>query len=64
MTMPDQLQRVAEEWVTARDVIAEVLIQYAHVTEARGRRLAEAIIARLAANKPPILLEIEKRKDN
>ena len=56
----NQLDRIAKEWLAARDVIANALRDWG-VPQADAR--AEAIIARLAAHKPPILLDMEEPDD-
>jgi hypothetical protein len=52
-----QLDNIAKEWRAARDVIQQALAEW-DVQQSQAR--AEAIIARLAAHKPPILLEMEE----
>jgi len=57
----NQLDRINREWTAARDVIAECLREWGTTTAASVVR-AEAIIARLASHKPPILLEMEEEE--
>jgi hypothetical protein len=55
----NQLDRIAKEWLAAREVIAAALGQWYGGSPERLSARAEAIIARLAAHDPPILLEME-----
>jgi hypothetical protein len=55
----NQLDRIATEWLAARDVIAAALLEWG-TTKAASVVRAEAIIARLAAHDPPILLEMDR----
>jgi len=51
---------VASDWLIVRDVIARALGEmYRGMPEDVCERNAEAIIARLAGNNPPILLQVE-----
>jgi hypothetical protein len=52
-----QLDRIAKEWEAAVSVIRSALHEWG-VPQSQAR--AEAIIARLAAHNPPILLEMEE----
>jgi len=56
MATQQQLNRIAAEWLAARDVIAGCLVDIT----ANPQHRAEAIIARLAAHDPPILLEMQE----
>ena len=56
-----QLKRKAAVWRAARDVIAAALVEWGTTPAAADAR-AEAIIARLAAHDPPILLEMEEQE--
>jgi hypothetical protein len=59
MNTQPQLNRIAAEWLAARRVIYGALVEWgASANEAEAR--AEAIIARLAAHDPPILLEMQE----
>ena len=54
-----QLKRIATEWLAARDVISNALCEWGMAQAGEAERTAEAIIARLAAHDPPILLEMQ-----
>jgi hypothetical protein len=56
MSEMNQLDRIHREWLAARAVIAEALREWG-VWDSENR--AEAIIARLTAHNPPILLEMQ-----
>ena len=51
------LNKVASEWLMARRVISDAAIE-AGVLVSRADAFAEAVIARLAAHEPPIVLEV------
>jgi hypothetical protein len=55
-----QLDRIAKEWRAAREVIASALGEWYGGSPDRLQQRAAAIIARLAAHNPPILLEMEE----
>ena len=55
----NQLDHIAREWLAARNIISDALQEWGTVSPVATVR-AEAIIARLASHKPPILLEMEK----
>jgi len=55
----NQLDIIAKEWIAARQVIATALGEWYGGSPDRLNQRAEAIIARLAAHKPPILLDME-----
>lgn len=59
----NRLDRIAKEWIAARDTIADFLFESGMDRE-RAEILAEAIIARLAAHNPPILLSMEATDDD
>lgn len=52
------LETIAKEWLAARKIIADAATEAQIPIE--PNRFAEAVIARLAFNKPPILLEMIK----
>ena len=51
------MESIAKEWLAARKVIADAAVEAQIPIE--SNRFAEAVIARLANHKPPILLEME-----
>jgi len=51
------MDAIAKEWLAARKVIQEAALEAGISMDAN--RFAEAVIARLANYKPPILLEID-----
>lgn len=54
----NQLDQISPAWLVSRNVIASALSEWGMVQAgAESERTAEAIIARLASHKPPILLE-------
>ncbi len=57
--MTDPLSRIASKWLEARNVIADALMELIPMTRPAAFRIAEAIIARLAHHKPPILIEMQ-----
>ena len=54
------LNKVANEWLAARAVIAEFLKDLGHFDE-NCEGYAETLIARLASHKPPIFLDMQDR---
>ena len=56
----NQLDRIAKEWLAARQVIATALGEWYGGSPERLQAKADAIIARLAAHDPPILLEMSE----
>ena len=57
----NQLDCIATEWIAARETISTALRRFG--LNDCGRK-AEAILARLAAHDPPILLEMERPGDD
>jgi len=55
----NRLDRIAKEYLAAREVIANALQEFGTFSPV-ARVRAEAILARLAAHDPPILLEMEE----
>ena len=57
----NQLARIANEYDEAKHIIASALSEWGMVQHgAEAERTAAAIIARLAAHDPPILLEMQE----
>lgn len=54
-----KLDRIAKEWLAARQITADALREWGTTPAAADVR-AEAILARLAAHDPPILLEMQE----
>lgn len=60
-TEKNTLEEIGKEWLVARDIIADFLGEIlSHMSRGHLEHNAAAIIARLANNKPPILLEFHK----
>jgi hypothetical protein len=59
----NQLDRIAKEWLAARRIIATALGEWYGGSPEKLNRRAEAIIARLANNEPPILLEMQDEEE-
>jgi hypothetical protein len=55
----NQLDRIAKEYLAARRIIATALGEWYGGSPERLNAKAEAIIARLAAHDPPILLDMQ-----
>ena len=59
----NQLERIANEWLAAKKIIADALRDFYRRQLFRtgfdSDTMAEAIIARLASHDPPILLQME-----
>jgi hypothetical protein len=61
---PNMMDKVAKEWLIARNIIKETLAQCYQGTiynrsDEYHERVAVGILARLAGNNPPILLTVE-----
>lgn len=56
MSQPKQLNDEARIWLLSRNLIAKALTEMTADTEDECKQNAAVIIARLAANKPPLLI--------
>ncbi len=57
----EAMKQAAKEWLTARDIIAKALMEMSRMDKAIAEQYAAAILARLASNRPPLILEFLDR---